>query len=118
MDLTREELKALDMYYNRPAGELIFLAIKEHSRLHNEYRKGKHRSDETRRKISEAHKGKHLSEETKRKLSEARLGMHFSEETKRKLSEAKKGWHWKVIDGKRTWLPVKKEAKGVETQIQ
>ena len=29
-----------------------------------------------------------------------------------------KGWHWKVIDGKRAWLPVKKEAKGVETQIQ
>lgn len=48
-----------------------------------------------------------------------------AEEAKRKISEARKsrpsprkGWHWKVIDGKRTWLPVKKEAKGVETQIQ
>lgn len=165
VDLSREELKALDMYYDRPSGELIFLTEKEHSRLHSEYRKGKHRSDETRRKISEAHKdkclseetkrkiaeahkgennpmygkhrseetkrkisealkgrpshckGKHLSEETKRKISRARLGIHFSEETKRKLSEANKGRHWKVIDGKRAWLPVKKEAKGVETQI-
>ena len=129
VDISRKELIALDMYYDRPADELIFLTRKEHMRLHSEYRKGKHRSDETRRKISEANKGKRpseeakqkmaeakrgkklgpLSEEHRRKLSEANKGKHLSEETKRKVAEAKRGRHWKVIDGKRTWLPVKKE---------
>ena len=67
--------------------------------------KGKHLSEETKRKLSEAHKGKspwckgkHLSEETKRKLSESHKGQkspmkgkHLSEETKRKLSQSHKG---------------------------
>ena len=61
--------------------------------------KGKHHSEEHKRKISEARKGKPLSEEHKRKLSEARKGKPFearkgkyhSEETKRKMSEARKG---------------------------
>src|SRR5574344_86791 len=35
VDLTKDELKALDMYYNRPASELIFLKHKEHMQLHN-----------------------------------------------------------------------------------
>lgn len=52
---------------------------------------GKHRSEETRRKMSEAGKGKHHSEETKRKLSEANKGKQLSEEHKRKLSESCKG---------------------------
>jgi len=44
--------------------------------------------------MSEAHKGKHFSEEAKRKMSEVRKGKHFSppsEETRRKISEANKG---------------------------
>lgn len=32
--LSREELIALDMYYNRPANELIFLTKSEHMKLH------------------------------------------------------------------------------------
>ena len=32
--LTKKELIALDMYYNRPANELIFLKKEEHSKLH------------------------------------------------------------------------------------
>jgi G:T-mismatch repair DNA endonuclease (very short patch repair protein) len=66
--------------------------------------KGKHHSEETRKKMSEAHKGKccgekhpnygkHLSEETRRKLSEALKGKHVSEETRRKISESEKGKH-------------------------
>ena len=35
VDLSRMELFALDMYYNRPANELIFLTRSEHSSLHN-----------------------------------------------------------------------------------
>ena len=59
--------------------------------------KGKHFSEETRKKMSEAKKGKHPSEEARKKLSEAKKGKpspnkgkHLSEETRKKLSEAKK----------------------------
>lgn len=34
VNLSRAELKALDMYYNRPANELIFLTNSEHIKLH------------------------------------------------------------------------------------
>ena len=60
--------------------------------------KGKHRSEETKNKISESHKGeknpmygKHLSEEHKNKISETEKGKKISEESKKKLSEVKKG---------------------------
>lgn len=64
--------------------------------------KGKHHSEEARKKMSKTRKGKKcgpLSEEQKRKISEAlkgKTGMkrgHFSEEHKRKISEAHKGRH-------------------------
>ena len=109
VDITAEELRSLGTYWNRPASELIFLTISEHQFLHQ---KGKPRSEETKKKMSEAKKGnkynlgKKHSEETKKKLSEAAKGKHLSEETKKKLSEAKKGkniWikgsHW-YNDGK------------------
>ena len=67
IDIKAAELKALGMYYNRPADELIFLRKGEHTAL---------------RKVSE---------ETKKKMSEVRKGKKFSEEHKKKLSEAKKG---------------------------
>ena len=69
--LSRNELIALDMYYNRPPEELIFLSRSEHNRLHSKNtkwrealkghispNKGKKLSDEIRRKLSDAHKGK------------------------------------------------------------
>ena len=103
VDITADELKTLDMYYNRPADELIFLTISEHSRLHM---KGKHRSEETRKKLSAASKGnkyalgyKH-SEEAKNKIAEAMkgeknpfYGKHHSEDTRKKMREARKGKH-------------------------
>ena len=85
VDITMEELKALDMYYNRPPSELIFLKISEHSSLH---RKGKKSSVESKKKNSEAHKGKPKSEETRKKLSEAAKGRRFSEEHKKKIGAA------------------------------
>ena len=100
VDITKKELLALDMYYNRPAEELIFLTICEHSRLHmkgNTHRLGKHLSEETKKKISDARKGKPKSSETRKKMSEAKkgnkyaLGCKRSDETKKKMSESKKG---------------------------
>ena len=68
----------------------------EHNKKISEKVKGKnhplygtHRSEETKRKISESENGKKCSEETKRKMSEAKSKM--SEETKQKISEKVKG---------------------------
>lgn len=60
--ITSVELKALDMYYNRPPEELIFLTRSEHKKLHQSAfvldRYGKKRSIETREKMAEAKRGK------------------------------------------------------------
>ena len=103
VNISAAELKALNMYYHRPASELIFLTTREHNPLHhkgNKYSLGKHFSEETKKKLSEANKGeknpmygKHFSEEHKKKLSEANKGRHHSEESKKKMSEAHKGKH-------------------------
>ena len=93
VDISKQELIALGMYYDRPPEELIFLTATEHNRLHN---KGKKRSEEDRQKISEAKKGKHHSEEHSRKISEANRGRAAwnkgkkrSEEDRQKISETK-----------------------------
>ena len=51
VDITADELKALDMYYNRPAEELVFLTTTEHSSLH---KKGKQFSEEHKTKLSDS----------------------------------------------------------------
>ena len=119
IDITQKELIALNMYYHRPAEELIFLPRSEHEAFNkgkrrseetkkkiSEVRKGKKHSDETRRKMSESHKGKPKSEEARRKISESQKGKPKSEEHKKKMSESLKGkniWtkgmHW-YNDGK------------------
>lgn len=111
VDLTKEELIALNMYYNRPAEELIFLTVKEHQNLHHI---GKKYSEETKNKMSEVqkgsipwNKGKKFSEETKKKMSESLKGKKpykMTEETKKKMSESRKGKHWKLINDKRVWF--------------
>ena len=67
--------------------------------------RGKHHSEETKRKIGEKSKSRHYSEETKRKHSEAMkssnnpmYGKRHSEETKKKIAEANKGRHWKLSE--------------------
>ena len=123
VDITAAELKSLNMYFNRPAEELVFMTTKEHRQLHTKCKQGywkdkinpmygKHHSAETRKKISEAmkgrpgpNKGKHLSEYTRKKLSEAHkgkqagennpmYGKHHSLSSIQKMSDAKKGKHW------------------------
>lgn len=115
VDISKEELKALGMYYHRPSEELIYLTKSEHMSLHTKGKstwnkgtcesgmKGKHHPEEVKRKMSEAHKGKPA-------WNKGKKGKHHSEETKRKMSEAlrgkpkpNKGKHWKLVDGKRVW---------------
>lgn len=133
VDISSEELKALNMYFNRPPEELIFLTKADHTYLH---KKDKKQSDEHKRHNSESKKGHLVSEETKkkitetlkgkphphskeqdRKLSNSLKGHLVSEETRKKISESlkrkpdrfkgrpsnKKGLHWKIIDGKRVY---------------
>ena len=107
---SKKDLIDNECYYNRKACELIFLTHAEHTRLHN-----LHMSEYRRRKMSDSMKGKNVgkfpSEETRKKLSESRKGKtpfkghHHSEEAKKKLSKVGKGKTWKLIDGKRVWLP-------------
>jgi len=72
-----------------------------HISLHH---KGSHRSEETRRKMSESRKGKiagdknpfygkHHSEEARRKIGSAHIGKILSEEHRKKISESLKGKH-------------------------
>ena len=79
VDITQKELKALGMYYHRPASELIFLTVKEHY----VYRKGKPKSEEHKKNIGEAMKG-----------NKCHLGKRHSKETRKKMGAAKKGTRW------------------------
>ena len=75
VDITQKELMELDMYYNRPASELIFMKHSEHQFLHH---KGRERSDEAKNKMSEAWDyDRHFNEETRRRMSEAAKGKNI-----------------------------------------
>lgn len=58
MNLSRQELIDRDLYYNRPASELVFLTHRDHRSLHGKGNKnmlGKKHSIETKKKMSDAH---------------------------------------------------------------
>ena len=78
------DLKKFELYFNRPASELIFLTHSEHRRLHL---KGIPLSEEHKKALSEALKGIPLSEEHKKAISEACKGHSVSEEHRAKLSK-------------------------------
>lgn len=108
LDISQKELIALEMYFSRPPEELIFLTRAQHNSLH---KKGKHQSEETKKKISDSEKGKKcgpFSEEHRRKLSEVKKGKKLSDEHKKHLSEAKKG--------KSTWNKGKRNCYSEETR--
>lgn len=93
-----KELKDNDLYYGRPASELIFLTHSEHAKLHHPkgtriyeevWNKGLKTPEEVRKKQSKSHiglkypnrkstqspmKGKHHSDESKEKNRLAHLG--------------------------------------------
>lgn len=112
---SKQQLIDANLYYDRPASELIFLTKEEHISLHqkgeNNIMYGKTHSDDARQKISDTHKGKQLSAETKAKISASkkgkpgtRKGKHHTDEARQKISESKKGkpkkkYRWVTIDG-------------------
>lgn len=113
--ISSKELRDKDMYYNRPASELILLPHSVHTKMHamfgfpnrneniSKARMGHKTSYETRQKIKNSrllHNSKltedewkkeyYRSEEAKRKISESNKGKKhrpISEEAKRKISE-------------------------------
>ena len=87
---TVHDLKIMNLYFNRPPEELIFLTLSEHITLH---KTGIKLSEEQRVKCANGMKGKKLSDETKRKISESNKGKHkcwlgkkFTDEHKLKIS--------------------------------
>ena len=89
---TAKELKEMNMYFKRPANELIFLTPSEHRRMHN-----MNMTDETRKKISDTLKGHSVSDETRMKMKNNGghtsywKGKRMSDEARKKMSDAKKG---------------------------
>lgn len=88
---TKEDLIRMNMYYDRPCNELIFLTKGEHTALH---RKVSHHSEETKQNMSESRKGE----------KNPFYGKTHSDEFRKNHSKLLKGKTWKVIDGKRVWL--------------
>ena len=78
VDITPAELKALGMYYNRPAPELIFLTRSEHKSLHNSGSGNPMCNEDVRNKMSETKKGHILSEGTKKKIGAANKGNKYA----------------------------------------
>lgn len=77
-----EKMIQMGLYYNRPCNELIFLTNEEHQSLHGKYIRQETR-DLMKSHIS-SFKGKHHTEETKKKLSLLKMGKHMDEKTKEK----------------------------------
>ena len=86
--LTRDELEALDMYYNRPPEELAFLTKKEHAILHLT---GHKVSKETKEKISKNNSSK--KESTRKLISERTKEAMSDPKLREKLSKTKKDFY-------------------------
>lgn len=84
--LTKSEHRKLDSFCKR---------LSKRQKGRKSWNKGKTDiySEETKKKMSESKKGKHLSEEHKRKISESQKGRKSWNKDK----------YWKVENGKRVW---------------
>ena len=95
---TADELIAKNLYFHRPASELIFMTPSEHHSLHNKgktaWNKGIPMTDEAKKKLSASSKGRKswnkgktgiYSEESLRKMSESHKGKTLSDETRLKM---------------------------------
>lgn len=86
------DLILMNLYYNRPPEELIFLTPKEHSNLHKLGYKHPHRggfqSEQKRANCSKAHKGrkkKPFTEEHRRNLSKALKKIAITDEWRERM---------------------------------
>lgn len=86
--MSTDALKKLNMYYYRPASELIFMKKSEHAKLHF---KDKNLSESHKRKIGLANKNKHRTELEKRNLRQKNTGKKLSESTKQKIGDFWRG---------------------------
>ena len=99
---TKAELIEIGRYYNCPANELIFMTLTDHQAYHM-----KHITKERRKNMSLSAKGRpkgSCSDEHRNNISLACKGKtkHWKDGNPGlKL----KGKTWKLIDGKRVWLP-------------
>lgn len=80
---TAEDLQRMNMYYNRPSGELIFLTKAEHSRIHANRKALSH---ETRKKLSNA-------------MKVTRAKMHNLSKFQRKKIADQLNAYWESIEG-------------------
>lgn len=89
---SREDLKRMNMYYNRPYFELIFLKLSEHSKLHTRAQKLFKflNTSEVRAKNAIAVSKATKTQEYRDKMSKIMKGRIFTAEHHKKLSEAAK----------------------------
>lgn len=79
---TQSDLINMDLYYHRPASELIFLSHSEHVKLHYKFTP---RSIETKKKISNTLKGQRAWNKGKRGISEeTRLKMSIAAKNRKR----------------------------------
>lgn len=91
LNYSMNELKQMNLYYNRPANELIFLSKHDHMSLHH---KGKILSNDVKQKIGQSKTGQTHTEETKQKISKSMDGRkqyEMTDEIRQKLSISRKG---------------------------
>lgn len=90
--ISKKELVALGIYYDRPPEELIFMEIKEHAKLHHKSYKGKKlKIKRIGKRLLHVYWNNYINEHLKL-FEHKRKGHKISEETKRKISESNKGY--------------------------
>lgn len=109
LNLSRDELKEKDLYYNRPASELIFLTHEEHQRIHKTYQNpmtgktgeqnpfyGKSHTKETKRILSIKAKEQWSDPNFVKLIKEQRKTQHYehTDKAKQLISENSKNRQW------------------------
>ena len=89
MNLSRKELIENNLYYNRPASELIFLPMSEHIKLHNTGERNGMFDNHVGIGKPGNRLGKPHNEESKRKISQTRI--------ERECNKGKKHYLWHDI---------------------
>lgn len=85
----------IERYIEWRPEDLEVMTKEEHVSYHH---KGKHLSEDTKKKLSENHKGMVFSDEHKKNISKACKGVSKSEETKLKMSESHIGKKCKKVE--------------------